>query len=159
MEPAAGASPACWHSQAQVQVLAAEVWMTQSGAECGKCSLATVPREQQAGLGLRAAWCRVPALGEGRAAGAAGALLTRHRRALITRMGRSQDGRSSPSNAALSKPEGSCRSVAAHTSHSSNQMGCLGANSPPTKPRPTTALCWRWWWVAAPMVVTSTWAG
>lgn len=29
--------------------------MTQSGAECGKCSLATMPREKQAGLGLPAA--------------------------------------------------------------------------------------------------------
>lgn len=57
MEPctATGASTDCWHSQAQVQVLAAEVLMTQSGAECGKCSLATMPREMQAGLGLPAA--------------------------------------------------------------------------------------------------------
>lgn len=52
---ATGASTDCWHSQAQVQVLAAKVSMTQSGAECGKCSLATKPREEQAGLGLPAA--------------------------------------------------------------------------------------------------------
>lgn len=118
---ATGASAECWHSQAQVQVLAAEVWMTQSGAECGKCSLATKPREEQAGPGL-------PAAGrcDGSAAGAARALLTRHGRALITRVGRG-DGPSSPSSAALSKPAGSWHGVAAHTSHSSNWTGCFGS--------------------------------
>lgn len=81
MEPctATGASTDCWHSQAQVQVLAAEVSMTQSGAECGKCSLAAMPREEQAGLGLPAAGLQCRVRRAGCMVGAARVLLTRHR--------------------------------------------------------------------------------
>lgn len=51
---ATGASAGCRHGWAWVKVLAAEVPVTQSWEECGKCSPATAPREMQAGPGLPA---------------------------------------------------------------------------------------------------------
>lgn len=73
----------CRHGWVRVKILAAEVLVTQSWEECGKCSPAAAPRELQAGPGLPARPGSSAACTVLRTAtlswGSAGALLTRHR--------------------------------------------------------------------------------